>query len=70
VVLGEDPAAEKRIKRMVPTLAEFCEDRYLPYIKAEKRSWLTDVSYTVPHTAPVRLMNISEKTDLKFIQEF
>ena len=52
VVLGEDPAAEKRIKRMVPTLAEFCEDRYLPYIKAEKRSWLTDVSYLRCHILP------------------
>lgn len=52
VVLGEDPAAEKRTKRLVPTLAAFIEDRYLPYAKAEKRSWLTDVSYLKCHILP------------------
>jgi integrase len=52
VVLGEDPSAEKRIKRMVPTLAEFYNDRYLPFAKAEKRSYLTDVSYLRCHLLP------------------
>jgi len=52
VVLGEDPAAELRTKRLVPTLAAFIEERPLPYAKAEKRSWLTDVSYLKCHILP------------------
>lgn len=45
IVLGEDPAEEKRIKRIVPTLSEFFYDRLLPYSKGKgKRSWKSDLS--------------------------
>ncbi|MEA3548725.1 MAG: tyrosine-type recombinase/integrase [Thermodesulfobacteriota bacterium] len=52
VVLGEDPSAEKRKKRMVPTLAEFCRDRYMPFIKGYKRSWKSDDSLLRNHILP------------------
>jgi integrase len=52
VVLGEDPSAEKRIKRMVPTLADFCKDRYMPFAKSYKRSWRSDDSLLNNHILP------------------
>jgi hypothetical protein len=52
VVLGEDPAGERRAKRLVPTLAEFCRDRYLPFVKGYKRSWRSDDSYLRHHILP------------------
>ena len=52
VVLGQDPSSEKKIKKIVPTLADFCRDRYLPYIKGFKRSPGTDESYLRCHVLP------------------
>lgn len=52
VVLGENPAAEKRTLRLVPTLAEFCEERYMPFVKGDKRSWKSDESYLRCHILP------------------
>ena len=52
VVLGEDPAEEKRKKKVVPTLKEFYDDRYLPYAKGYKRSWTSDVSMFSNHLLP------------------
>lgn len=45
IVLGEDPAEDKRIKRIVPTLSDFFYKQVLPYSKSSgKRSWKSDVS--------------------------
>jgi integrase len=52
VVLGEDPSAEKRTKRMVPTLEEFVRDSYLPFIKTDKRSWKSDLTLLDNHILP------------------
>jgi Phage integrase, N-terminal SAM-like domain len=52
VVLGEDPAAEKKTKRMVPTFMEFAADHYLPFIEKNKRSWESDVSLLNNHLLP------------------
>lgn len=52
VVLGEDPAGEKRSKRIVPTLEEFSRDRYMPYAKGYKRSWRSDDSIFRNHLLP------------------
>ena len=49
VVLGEDPAAEKRNKRAVLTVDELFDERYLPYAKGYKRSWRSDVSIYNSH---------------------
>jgi len=52
IVLGEDPAEERKIKRTIPTLAEFNEERYLPFIKGYKRSYEGDDSYLRNHLLP------------------
>lgn len=52
VVLGENPSEERRIKRAVPTLAEFCEEKHLPFIKGYKRSWKSDDSLLRNHILP------------------
>ena len=44
VVLGQDPAEDKRIKRKVPTLNYFVQFNYIPYITQNKRSFKTDIS--------------------------
>lgn len=52
VVLGEDPATEKRNKRVIPTLAEFFYERALPFAKGFKRSWRSDDSIFRNHLQP------------------
>lgn len=52
VALGRDPAQEKALLREVPTLAEFVEERYLPYVKGYKRSWKLDESLLRNHLLP------------------
>lgn len=70
VVLGGDPAAEKRTKRMVPTLAEFCRERYVPFIKSYKRSWMKDESFLRNHILPkfgaLRLDEIEQQAIIEF----
>jgi len=52
-VLGADPAARRRELREIPTLAELVRDRYLPHVKAYKRSWRTDETVFRVHILPV-----------------
>jgi integrase len=52
VVLGQDPAEDKRVKRKVPTLNYFVQFNYLPFIKKDKRSWKTDASMLKNHILP------------------
>ncbi|MNQ81813.1 Tyrosine recombinase XerD [compost metagenome] len=52
VVLGESPAEERKVKRTVPTLAEFARDRYMPFAKGYKKSWSSDESYFRNHVLP------------------
>jgi integrase len=52
IALGFDPAAEKAILRAVPTFADFMADRYMPYVKGYKRSWMSDDSYLRNHLLP------------------
>ena len=52
VVLGEDPLAQRKVKRLIPTLAEFAADRYMPFIKGYKKSWDSDDSYLRNHVLP------------------
>jgi integrase len=48
-----DPAEEKRKKKIVPTLEEFYTDRYLPYVKVYKKSWVSDASIFKNHLLPL-----------------
>jgi len=52
VVLGEDPAEERKTLRQIPTLEDFARDRYLPYVKGYKRSWDKDQSQLKNHLLP------------------
>ena len=52
VVLGKDPAGDKRVKRRIPTLGYFVEYHYLPHIKQYKRSWKADQSMLRTHILP------------------
>jgi integrase len=52
VVLGQDPAEDKRIKRKVPNLKYFSEYKYIPFIKQNKRSYKTDLSMLRCHIIP------------------
>lgn len=52
VVLGEDPAEAKKIKRSIPTIAEFFRDTYLPYIQSYRRNMQSDLSFHKTHLLP------------------
>lgn len=52
-VLGTDPQAQRKLLRDIPTLSELVRDRYLPHVKAYKRSWRTDETVFRVHILPV-----------------
>ena len=52
VVLGESPSEERKAKRLIPTLAEFAAERYMPFVKGYKKSWDSDDSYLRNHLLP------------------
>lgn len=45
IALGEDPQAEKAVRKAIPTFAEFVSDRYLPYVDGYKKTACSDRSY-------------------------
>ena len=53
IAMGTDVAVEREQLRTAPTVAEFFNDSYLPYIKSYKRSWSTDLSVCRNHVLPV-----------------
>lgn len=52
IALGEDPAEECASLRAVPTFAAFVDERYMPFVKGYKRSWMSDGSYLRNHLLP------------------
>lgn len=52
VVLGDDPAEEKKIKKSIPTIAEFYRDVYLPYLQSYRRNMQSDFSFHHTHLLP------------------
>lgn len=42
IALGADPRAEDKARKAVPTLTEFVEKHYIPYVKPRKRTWWKD----------------------------
>ena len=52
VVLGENPAEEKKIKRSIPTIGEFYRDTYLPYLQSYRRNMQSDLSFHQTHLLP------------------
>jgi len=51
VVLGRSPSEDRKIKRAIPTLAEFSE-RYMALVKGYKKSLTSDLSYLKNHLLP------------------
>lgn len=52
VVLGESPSEQKQKKRSIPTLAQFSHDRYIPFIKKDKKTWTLDECFLRLHILP------------------
>lgn len=52
LIMGTDPFAAKAELKKAPTLANFIDDSYMPYIKTYKRSWPTDASLIKNHVLP------------------
>jgi integrase len=51
-LLGSDPQEKRRELRSIPTLAVLVRERYLPHVKAYKRSWQTDETVLRIHVLP------------------
>ncbi|MEP5374317.1 MAG: tyrosine-type recombinase/integrase [Hyphomicrobiales bacterium] len=72
IAMGEDPLAEKAVKRNVPTFRAFAYERYLPYVKTYKASWNTDESILRVHLIPAfgskHLDEITKDDVIKFRQ--
>lgn len=49
---GGDPKFERHRFRDVPVVSDFVQDRYLPYVKIHKRSWVTDERLLRNHVLP------------------
>jgi integrase len=52
VAMGEDPLQKKKDVLTAPTFTQFIEAQYLPYVRAHKRSWTTDISILKNHLLP------------------
>lgn len=50
--LGGNPQQERQIRRSIPTLHSFVDERYIPFIKGYKRSWKTDETFLRIHILP------------------
>ena len=53
IAMGEDPFAAKSTLRSVPTFADFMAERYMPFVKGYKKSWVSDDCYNRNHLLPV-----------------
>lgn len=51
-LLGADPQGEREQLRLIPSLAEFFREKYLPHVKSYKRSWRTDETVFRVHVLP------------------
>jgi hypothetical protein len=52
-ILGGDPQQVRKVRRSIPTLRWFIDERYLPFVKGYKRSWKTDETVSA-HPRPSR----------------
>ncbi len=65
IAMGHDPADQQQQRRNSPSLAQFFNESYLPYIQSYKRSWQTDVSvfknHVLPHLGELYMDSIKTK---------
>lgn len=52
IAMGNDPFAEQSERKQVPTLADFIDQSYLPFVKGYKQSWKTDECLIRNHINP------------------
>ncbi len=52
IVLGEDPAADRKVLRTVPRLSEVIQDRYIPLIEKTRRNFQSSLSFLKLHIQP------------------
>ena len=52
IALGEDIGKSKILHRAVPTISEFIQERYLPFVAGYKRSWACDRGLFKNHVEP------------------
>lgn len=73
VTLGESPLQERQSLKQVPTLAQFNEERYLPYIKGYKKSWIGDEgnfrNHILPRFGSKHLDEITHQQVVEFHQQ-
>lgn len=70
VCMGEDPSAEKKECRSVPTFAQFIEQDYLPHIDSYKKSANSDRSYLRNQILPVFGSKFMDEITRKDISDF
>jgi integrase len=51
-ILGGDPQEARQLRRSIPTLRNFVNEQYLPFVKGYKRSWKTDETVLRVHILP------------------
>jgi integrase len=51
-ILCGDPQQARQVRRSIPTLQCFVDQRYLPFVKGYKRSWKTDEAVLRVHILP------------------
>ncbi len=52
IVLGEDPAEDRKVLRTVPRLSEVITDRYIPLIERTRRNFQSSLSFLKLHVQP------------------
>ena len=53
IAMGEDPAAQKAIKKSIPTFEQFIAERYMPFVLSYKKAANSDDSYLRNQILPV-----------------
>jgi integrase len=71
VAMGEDPGAEKALKKTVPTFGQYAIELYMPFVRGYKKSANSDDSYLRNQILPVlgkkRLDEITRKDIIDLI---
>ena len=73
VRLGIDPSLKKGVPHVLgPTVEEFFNEKYLPYVKSYKRSWDTDECmirlHLIPQLGRLHMMAMKERDVAAFIE--
>lgn len=52
VVMGENPAADKKTTRQIPLLEDFINEKYIPHIQAHRRNIASSLGFLKMHVVP------------------